>query len=57
MTDNETSTTPPSRDELEWALEHVDRAGFGDLVDADSTIEDAARAYLAGLISEERYTS
>jgi hypothetical protein len=39
----------PARTDLEWALQHVSGHGFGDLVDADSVIEAAAHAHLAGL--------
>ncbi len=34
------------QNELELALEHIDAEGFGDNVDADDVIYDAAREYL-----------
>lgn len=38
---------------LKWALRHVAENGFGDSVDADSVIEDAAYAYLATQTEQE----
>lgn len=48
MTGNDNQAAQaPTADDLRFALAEIDVAGFGDCVDNDSVIEDAARAYLA----------
>lgn len=44
-----TNSTGPSAADITWALSHVESNGFGDEVDADSIIEEAAQAHLAML--------